>query len=111
MRRWRPRCGISAIRPSGSRRCSTCARSGPSRRIRGSRAAAQVRAVTGPAEGPCCATYFTDASILKPAMGDPAVMILGPGSVDQPHGTDEHVLVSRLAEAVEIYAALIAAGG
>lgn len=44
-------------------------------------------------------------------MGDPAVMILGPGSVDQPHGTDEHVLVSRLAEAVEIYAALIAAGG
>lgn len=74
-------------------------------------AAAQVRAVTGPAEGPDCATYFTDASILKPAMGDPAVMILGPGSVDQPHGTDEHVLVSRLAEAVEIYAALIAAGG
>lgn len=38
MRRWRPRCGASAIRLSGSRRCSTCPRSGPSRRIRGSRA-------------------------------------------------------------------------
>lgn len=56
-----------------------------------------------------CVNYFTDASILKPAMGDLPVMILGPGQVDQPHVTDEYVRVSRLVEAVEIYAALILA--
>lgn len=74
-------------------------------------AAAMVRTITGQAEGPACATYFTDASILKPALGDPPVMILGPGQVDQPHGTDEYVRVSRLVEAVGIYAALIASSG
>lgn len=70
-------------------------------------AAATASAVTGQATAVTCANYFTDASILKPAMGNPQVMILGPGSVDQPHGTDEYVYLSRLTEAVEIYAALI----
>ncbi|WP_138472653.1 M20 family metallopeptidase [Poseidonocella sp. HB161398] len=74
-------------------------------------AAATARAVTGQADRLSCATYFTDASILKPALGEPPVMILGPGSMDQPHGTDEYVRLSRLAEAVEIYAALISSAG
>ncbi|MEN9063317.1 M20/M25/M40 family metallo-hydrolase [Ponticoccus litoralis] len=52
--------------------------------------------------------YFTDASVLQPAMQVP-VMILGPGQVDQPHVTDEYVRVSRLVEAVALYAALIEA--
>lgn len=43
-------------------------------------------------------------------MGSPAVLILSLGSVDQPHGTDEYVRVSRVAEAVRSYAALIAEG-
>lgn len=34
-------------------------------------------------------------------------MILGPGSLDQPHRTDEHVEIPRLWQAVEIYAALL----
>lgn len=74
------------------------------------RARTITKGVTGPQSGPICANYFTDGSILKPARGDPAVLILGPGSVDQPHGTDEYVRVPRLAEAVRIYAALIAEG-
>ncbi|WP_281981379.1 M20 family metallopeptidase [Thalassorhabdomicrobium marinisediminis] len=57
-----------------------------------------------------CVNYFTDASILKPAMGDLPIMILGPGQIDQPHVTDEYVRVSRLIESVDIYAALMSAG-
>lgn len=56
-----------------------------------------------------CVNYFTDASLLKTAMEDLPVMILGPGQIDQPHVTDEYVRLPRLAEAVEIYAALISA--
>ncbi|MEB3419189.1 M20 family metallopeptidase [Salipiger marinus] len=74
-------------------------------------AARSARGITGRQDSLSCATYFTDASILKPALGDPPVMILGPGGMDQPHGTDEYVRLSRLAEAVEIYAALIASAG
>lgn len=71
------------------------------------RAAARTREVTGQMAGMACANYFTDASILQPAMGAPPVMILGPGSVDQPHSTDEYVRIPRLIEAVEVYSALI----
>lgn len=56
-----------------------------------------------------CVNYFTDASLLKSVMEDLPVMILGPGQIDQPHVTDEYVRLPRLAEAVEIYAALISA--
>jgi succinyl-diaminopimelate desuccinylase len=52
--------------------------------------------------------YFTDASLLQPAMGVP-VMILGPGPVDQPHVTDEYVRIPRLVEAVALYSSLIEA--
>jgi succinyl-diaminopimelate desuccinylase len=52
--------------------------------------------------------YFTDASLLQPAMGVP-VMILGPGQVDQPHVTDEYVRIPRLVEAVALYSSLIEA--
>jgi succinyl-diaminopimelate desuccinylase len=66
-----------------------------------------ISRVTGITYDPGVASYFTDASILKPRMNDLPVMILGPGSLDQPHRTDEHVLISRLVEAVEIYSALL----
>ena len=62
-----------------------------------------VSRITGITSDPAVANYFTDASILKPAMNDIPVMILGPGSSDQPHRTDEYVLVPRLVEAVDIY--------
>ncbi|RYH08053.1 M20 family peptidase [Tropicimonas sp. IMCC6043] len=74
-------------------------------------ASACVRQITGRENDLACATYFTDASVLTPAMGYPEVMILGPGALDQPHSTDEHVSIARLSEAVEIYAALIEAFG
>lgn len=67
----------------------------------------QVCAMTEHAAHRACVNYFTDASVLKPAMGDLPVMILGPGQVDQPHVTDEYVRVARLVEAVGLYAALI----
>lgn len=66
-----------------------------------------VSRVTGITYQPGVASYFTDASILKPAMNDLSVMILGPGSLDQPHRSDEHVLISHLVEAVKIYSALL----
>lgn len=74
-------------------------------------AARRVAAITGVAPRPRAASYFTDAAVLRPAMGDLPVMILGPGSSDQPHRTDEHVLIPRLDEAVRIYGALIADWG
>ncbi|MGV6875235.1 M20 family metallopeptidase [Pseudochelatococcus sp. B33] len=69
--------------------------------------AGTIARITGVASEPAVASYFTDASILKPAMQDLPVMILGPGSVDQPHSTDEHIRISRMIEAVELYSALL----
>ncbi|MBX6167228.1 MAG: M20 family peptidase, partial [Thermobispora bispora] len=54
------------------------------------------------------ATYFTDASVLRPALGDPPTLICGPGEPDQAHVTDEHCRVSRIEEAVGIYRAVLA---
>lgn len=56
---------------------------------------------------PGSATYFTDAAYLKPCMGDPPTLILGPGEPEMAHKTDEYVEVAKLAEAEEIYFALI----
>lgn len=52
--------------------------------------------------------YFTDASLLMPALGDLPCIILGPGEPTQAHQTDEYCLVSRLSEAEQIYGQLIA---
>ncbi|WP_116133947.1 M20 family metallopeptidase [Tropicimonas sp. IMCC34043] len=72
------------------------------------RASAVVAEITGVTATPEVANYFTDAAVLKPAMGNIPVLILGPGSMDQPHSTDEFVLISRLIEAQSIYEALLA---
>ena len=47
--------------------------------------------------------YFTDASVLTPALGHPPTIILGPGEAAMAHKTDEYCLVSRLTESVAIY--------
>ena len=52
--------------------------------------------------------YFTDASLLLPALSDPPCIILGPGEPTLAHQTDEYCLVSRLSEAEQIYGQLIA---
>jgi len=49
------------------------------------------------------APYFTDAGFLKPALGDPPTLILGPGDAEMAHKTDEYCALDKLAAAVEIY--------
>lgn len=53
------------------------------------------------------ASYFTDASVLAPALGHPAVVLLGPGEPDQAHATDESCTLTRIDEAVTIYELLL----
>ncbi|GAB4235046.1 MAG: M20 family metallopeptidase [Elainellaceae cyanobacterium] len=49
------------------------------------------------------ATFFTDASVLTPALGHPPTVILGPGEPEMAHKTDEFCHISRIEEGVEIY--------
>ncbi|AIR62370.1 peptidase M20 [Cedecea neteri] len=51
--------------------------------------------------------YFTDASLLLPALGNPPCMILGPGEPSMAHQTDEYCLLSRLEEAEQLYGEII----
>jgi succinyl-diaminopimelate desuccinylase len=50
--------------------------------------------------------YFTDASILKSALGGPPTVILGPGEATQAHQTDERCPVAQIEQAAEFYTAL-----
>lgn len=47
--------------------------------------------------------YFTDASILTPAYGNPPTVILGPGEPDMAHKTDEFCYISKIEEAAQAY--------
>ena len=47
--------------------------------------------------------YFTDASALVAPLGNPPVIILGPGDLEQIHKTDEYCLVSNIEAAEEAY--------
>jgi succinyl-diaminopimelate desuccinylase len=53
------------------------------------------------------APYFTDASVLTPAMGSPPTAIIGPGELAMAHQTDEYCFVSRIEQATEIYSRMI----
>ncbi|HET9716022.1 MAG TPA: M20 family metallopeptidase [Pseudolabrys sp.] len=53
------------------------------------------------------APYFTDASVLTPALGSPPTAIIGPGELALAHQTDEYCFVSRIEQAAEIYSRLI----
>jgi succinyl-diaminopimelate desuccinylase len=48
-------------------------------------------------------TYFTDASILTPALGHPPTLILGPGEPGMAHKTDEWCRISAIETACEAY--------
>jgi succinyl-diaminopimelate desuccinylase len=63
----------------------------------------------GPGLEPGGVPYFTDASVLTPALGNPPTVILGPGEAAMAHKTDEYCLVSRLTESVAIYRDIAAA--
>jgi succinyl-diaminopimelate desuccinylase len=47
--------------------------------------------------------YLTDASVFADAMGDAAIVILGPGEESAAHGVDESVPVVGLEQATRIY--------
>lgn len=49
------------------------------------------------------APYFTDASALTPAYGNPPTVILGPGEMKMAHQTDEYCPVAHIEQATEIY--------
>jgi succinyl-diaminopimelate desuccinylase len=65
-------------------------------------------AVQGATPAIAAAPYFTDASLLKPALGDVPTLILGPGAARMAHQTDEWCDCARIEEAVLIYDRLIA---
>src|SRR5437763_6445972 len=69
-----------------------------------------VREVTGedPGSEPRTAPYFTDASALTPALGDPPTIILGPGEATKAHQTDEYCSVERIRDATNVYSRLAA---
>jgi succinyl-diaminopimelate desuccinylase len=52
-------------------------------------------------------SYFTDAAALRPSLGMPPVVILGPGEAAMAHQTDEYCLVDRIGEAATLYTDLI----
>jgi len=52
------------------------------------------------------ATYFTDASVLKPAMGNPPTLIMGPGAMAMAHQTDEYCEVALLDPCIDVYTRL-----
>ncbi len=51
--------------------------------------------------------FFTDASVLAPALGNPPVLILGPGETELAHQTDEYCFVDKITDAVAIYAGIM----
>jgi succinyl-diaminopimelate desuccinylase len=58
---------------------------------------------------PGVARFFTDASVLTPALGGVPTVICGPGSPDQAHVVDEFCAVSDVVAATQIYAGLLRA--
>jgi len=48
-------------------------------------------------------SYFTDASVLTPAFGNPPTVILGPGEPKMAHKTDEFCGISKIETATEAY--------
>lgn len=64
----------------------------------------------GRAPGVIGMTFTTDARFVRNQAGIPAV-VCGPGAIDQAHGDDEYVEVSRLVDATAAFAELFAAYG
>lgn len=66
-----------------------------------------VSSITGKRHGIATVSYFTDASVLTPYHDNVPTVILGPGSPQHAHITDEYCELSQLEQAVDIYRALI----
>jgi succinyl-diaminopimelate desuccinylase len=67
-----------------------------------------VRELAGTgAAGRTVARFFTDASVLTPALGEPPTVILGPGSADLAHTVDEWCDITEIETASRLYTALL----
>jgi succinyl-diaminopimelate desuccinylase len=66
-----------------------------------------ARDIAGFAGETASAPYFTDAAVLKPALGSPPTIVLGPGELSMAHQTDEYCLVSNIEQATALYSRLI----
>jgi len=55
------------------------------------------------------APFFTDASVLVPAMGNIPALILGPGETTMAHKPDEYCFASKIEAAVDLYAEIVRA--
>lgn len=58
---------------------------------------------TGRRMDPRGAPFFTDASVLVPAMNQLPAVVLGPGETAMAHKTNEYCFVSKIEEAVGLY--------
>ena len=67
---------------------------------------ATTEEILGAAAEVATATYFTDASVLKPAMGHPPTLIMGPGVMAMAHQTDEYCEVDRLDPCIDVFTQL-----
>lgn len=67
---------------------------------------ALLKKMQGAPPRPGYVNYFTDASVLLPAMGNPPAVILGPGLPGQAHQTDEFCVADKIQEAAELYLAI-----
>ncbi len=59
--------------------------------------------IEGKSPKPGYVNYFTDASILTPALNNPPTLILGPGEPGQAHQTNEYCVVEKIGRAAEFY--------
>lgn len=66
-----------------------------------------VARITGEATPVSTATYFTDASVLVPAMEGAPALVLGPGEPTLAHQTDEWCSIDRIGQATAIYREII----
>jgi len=62
-----------------------------------------AEAISNETPVPRGATYFTDASVLTPALGNPPTIILGPGEPHMAHKTDEFCRISSIEKAAQAY--------
>lgn len=56
---------------------------------------------------PRSVSYFTDASVLRAALGNPPTLILGPGEAALAHQTDEYCRIDRVEQAADIFETLM----
>ncbi len=62
-----------------------------------------IERIQGTRPEPGYVNFFTDASVLTSALGNPPTLILGPGESSQAHQTNEYCVVEKIGQAVEFY--------